>query len=96
MNIHKNARLTPHGRAEVVPQVLEVGRSARRVGREARVAEKTVRKWVSRARTGQPLTEPQLSASSQPARDSAGRRLADRSAAAAAPDVRRVCDGGRR
>ena len=28
MNIHKNARLTPHGRAEVVRQVLEVGRRA--------------------------------------------------------------------
>jgi hypothetical protein len=32
MNIHKNARLTPHGRAEVVRQVLELGRSARSAG----------------------------------------------------------------
>jgi transposase-like protein len=51
MNIHRNAWLTPYGRAEVVRQVLEAGRSGRRVGREARVTEKTVRKWLSRART---------------------------------------------
>ena len=57
MNIHKNARLTPHGRAEVVRQVLELGRSARRAGREARITDTTVRKWVSRARTGEPLTD---------------------------------------
>jgi transposase-like protein len=57
MNIHKNARLTPRGRAEVVRQVLELGRSARRAGREARITEKTVRKWVSRARSGEPLTD---------------------------------------
>ena len=46
MNIHKNARLTPHGRAEMVRQVCEAGRSARAVAREAKVTEKTVRKWV--------------------------------------------------
>lgn len=57
MNIHKNARLTPHGRAEVVRQVLELGRSARSAGRDARVTERTVRKWVSRARAGEPLTD---------------------------------------
>jgi transposase InsO family protein len=57
MNIHKNARLTPHGRAEVVRQVLELGRSARRAGREARVSERTVRKWVTRVRVGEPLTD---------------------------------------
>src|SRR5262245_21899963 len=57
MNIHKNARLTPHGRAEVVRQVRELGRSARRAGREARITEKTVRKWVDRAQTGEPLTD---------------------------------------
>ena len=32
MTIHKNARLTPHGRAEVVREVVGLGRSARRVG----------------------------------------------------------------
>jgi len=57
MNIHKNARLTPHGRAEISHQVLQLGRSSRRVGREARVSERTVRKWVERARAGEPLTD---------------------------------------
>src|SRR5262249_62143414 len=57
MNTHKSARLTPHGRAEVCRQVLQQGRPARRVGREARVSERTVRKWVARARAGEPLTD---------------------------------------
>jgi transposase InsO family protein len=57
MNIHKNARLTPHGRAEVIRQVVTLGRSARRVGRDARVSETTVRKWVQRAQAGEPLTD---------------------------------------
>ena len=57
MNIHKNARLTPHGRAEIVRDVVELGRSARAVSRTARVCEKTVRKWVQRATRGEPLTD---------------------------------------
>ena len=57
MNIHKNARLTPHGRAEVIRQVLALGRSARRVGRDAAVSATTVLKWVRRARAGEPLTD---------------------------------------
>lgn len=57
MNIHKNARLTPHGRAEVCRQVLQLGRAARRVGRDAGVSERTVRKWVERAQAGEPLTD---------------------------------------
>jgi len=57
MNIHKNARLTPHGRAEVVRAVLEQGRAARAVGRGHQVSEKTVRKWVRRAQAGEPLTD---------------------------------------
>src|SRR5262249_251245 len=44
-------------RAEVCRQVLQQGRPARRVGREARVSERTVRKWVARARAGEPLTD---------------------------------------
>ena len=56
MNIHKNARLTPHGRAEAVRRV-EGGVSARQVAREARVTDKTVRRWVARAGTGAPLTD---------------------------------------
>jgi transposase InsO family protein len=57
MNIHKNARLTPHGRAEVVRQVCEQGLSARAAARAAHTTEKTVRKWVARALTGEPLTD---------------------------------------
>jgi transposase InsO family protein len=52
MNIHKNARLTPRGRAEVVRRVIEGGESARQVARGADTTEKTVRKWVARARVG--------------------------------------------
>ena len=57
MNIHKNARLTPHGRAEVIRQVVVLGRSARRVGRDAAVSSTTVLKWVRRAHAGEPLTD---------------------------------------
>jgi transposase InsO family protein len=57
MNIHKNARLTPHGRAEVVRQVVVLGRPARRVARDAAVSGTTVLKWVRRARVGEPLTD---------------------------------------
>lgn len=57
MNIHQNARLTPHGRGEIVREVLDRGGSARAVGRRARVCEKTVRKWVRRAQQGEPLTD---------------------------------------
>jgi transposase InsO family protein len=52
MNIHKNARLTPRRRAEVVRRVIEGGQSARQVARDADTTEKTVRKWVARARVG--------------------------------------------
>ena len=57
MNIHKNARLTPHGRAEVVREVVEVGRPARAVARARGVCERTVRKWVDRSRAGEALTD---------------------------------------
>jgi len=57
MNIHKNARLTPRGRAEVVRQVREAGTSARAAARAAKTTEKTVRKWVARAAAGEPLTD---------------------------------------
>jgi transposase InsO family protein len=56
MNIHKNARLTPHGRAEVVRRVVE-GESARQVASEVTTTEKTVRKWVARAEAGDALTD---------------------------------------
>jgi transposase InsO family protein len=57
MNIHKNARLTPHGRAEVVRQVMTERRSARQVAGASAVSGTTVLKWVRRARAGEPLTD---------------------------------------
>jgi transposase InsO family protein len=48
MNIHKNARLTPRGRAEAARQVQELGRTARRVAVAFQVTERTIRKWVAR------------------------------------------------
>ena len=50
MNIHKNARLTPHGRERIVRQV-ESGQTLKAVGEAAGVCPRTVRKWVSRYRS---------------------------------------------
>jgi len=48
MDIHKNARLTPHSRAELVRRVLEDGQSKAVVGRAFGVCPKTAGKWVER------------------------------------------------
>lgn len=48
MDIHKNARLTPHGRAELVRRVLELGQSRKAVASDLGIDPKTVRKWVER------------------------------------------------
>jgi transposase InsO family protein len=47
MNVHKNARLTPHGRERIVRQVMSGQRPAA-VGEAAGVCPRTVRKWVER------------------------------------------------
>ena len=47
MNIHQNARLTPHGRELIVRQVAS-GRRPEAVGRAAGVCPRTARKWVAR------------------------------------------------
>ena len=57
MNIHQNARLTVRGREDVVRRVLEFGQSARAVARALHTTDATVRKWVARARAGEPLTD---------------------------------------
>jgi transposase InsO family protein len=49
MNIHKNARLTPLGRAWIVRQV-ESGQTPKAVSEAAGVCPRTVRKWVARYR----------------------------------------------
>jgi transposase InsO family protein len=57
MNIHKNARLTLRGREEAVRLVGAVGQSARRAARLLGTPERTVRKWVARAASGEPLVD---------------------------------------
>lgn len=47
MNMHKNARLTPHGRERIVRQV-ESGQTPEAVAEAAGVCSRTVRKWVDR------------------------------------------------
>ena len=48
MNIHKNARTTVHGRAEIVRRVLHQGQPVRGVATAFGISERTVRKWVAR------------------------------------------------
>ena len=48
MDIHKNARLTPHSRAELVRRVLEEGQTRKAVATALRVCPRTVRKWIGR------------------------------------------------
>ena len=44
MNVHKNAKLTPAGRAELVKRVLFEKETVREVSRASRLSERTVRK----------------------------------------------------
>jgi transposase InsO family protein len=48
MDIHKNARLTPHSRGELVRRVLVEGQTPKAVAAAFGVCERTVRKWVGR------------------------------------------------
>lgn len=48
MNIHKNARLTPRSRADLVRRVLEEGQAPKAVATAFGVSTKTVSKWVER------------------------------------------------
>jgi transposase InsO family protein len=50
MNIHKNARLTPHGRELIVRQVAN-GQAPKAAARAAGVCPRTVRKWIARYKT---------------------------------------------
>ena len=50
MNIHKNARLTPHSRAELVRRVLIERQSPMSVATDMGVSIRTVHKWVTRYR----------------------------------------------
>ena len=48
MDIHKNARLTPHSRAELVRRVLQEGQMPKAVATAFGICVKTVGKWVER------------------------------------------------
>jgi len=48
MDIHKNARLTPHSRAELARRVVAEGQTPKAVATAFGVCVKTVRKWVGR------------------------------------------------
>jgi transposase InsO family protein len=48
MNIHQNARLTPHGRERIVRAVLEGGQTPQAAARAAGVCPRTARKWIAR------------------------------------------------
>ena len=50
MNIHKNARLTPHSRAELVRRVLVDRQTPMSVATDMGVSVRTVHKWVARYR----------------------------------------------
>jgi transposase InsO family protein len=50
MNVHKNAGLTPRGRAEMVRRVVEQAHTPKAVATAFGVCERTVRKWVRRFR----------------------------------------------
>ena len=52
MNMHKNARLTPHSRADLVRRVTIEGQAGKAVAAAFGVTVKTVGKWVARFRAG--------------------------------------------
>lgn len=54
MNIHKNARLTPHSRADLVSRVLDEGQEPKAVATAFGVTIKTVNKWLERFRAEGP------------------------------------------
>jgi transposase-like protein len=54
MDVHKNAGLTPRGRAELVRRVLELGQAPGAVATDFGVSCRTVRKWVKRFRAEGP------------------------------------------
>src|SRR3954447_17927388 len=51
MNVHQNARLTPHSRAELVRRVVVEGQTPTAVAAAFGVTVKTMRKWVARFQT---------------------------------------------
>ena len=52
MNVHKYAKLTPRGRAEIVRRAVDESQTQAAVATAAWVCERTLRKWVARYRAG--------------------------------------------
>lgn len=52
MNVHKNARLTPRGRALMVSRIVDEGWSVVAAAEASGVSERTARKWLGRHRRG--------------------------------------------
>lgn len=52
MNIHKNARLTPHGRERLARAVIERGLTPEAAARDAGVSPRTAFKWIARFKAG--------------------------------------------
>src|ERR1700740_733864 len=52
MNVHKNARLTPLGRARMVSRIVDEGWSVMASAEAAGVSERTAQKWLGRRRRG--------------------------------------------
>lgn len=50
MNIHKNARLTPHGRALLVRRMLDDGLRPEEAAQASGVSVRTAYKWLQRFR----------------------------------------------
>jgi len=57
MKLHRNARTCPNSRALIARRVLEEGWSLTPAAAAAGVSEPTARKWVRRARAGEPLED---------------------------------------
>ena len=54
MDVHKNARLTFHGRDTMARRVLEAGQTPKALAIAFGVCPKTVEKWVARYQAGRP------------------------------------------
>jgi predicted DNA-binding transcriptional regulator YafY len=88
MNVHKNARLTPYRRAELV-QRLQAGERGRGVATALGVSLRTVRKWWAQYRRRRPSRPrgPIEPAAHEPSRDCGGDRAGHQCPAAAAVDL---------
>jgi transposase InsO family protein len=57
MNIHANAKTCPNSRELLAKRVIENGWSRQRAARAAGVSTRTVAKWISRYRAGEPMSD---------------------------------------